>query len=110
VTSIDVVAEFLHTGSPPLNADDAAIAIVGALTEAGYEIVPAGRDTQERLERTRQALGDLASLCPPHIMNRYREIRRERRAASDPSKCGSSDGAEPLTAEPSPNPNQDRPA
>jgi hypothetical protein len=27
-----------------------------------------------------EALGDLASVCPPHIMDRYRELRRERRA------------------------------
>jgi hypothetical protein len=50
-------------------------------------------DTLERrVNQAREALGDLASVCPPHIMDRYREIRRKRRG-SDPSKRGLSQHA-----------------
>jgi hypothetical protein len=50
--AVDVISEFLHTGGPPLNADDAAIAIVDVLEREGFNLdrVRDARDDDEAAE------------------------------------------------------------
>jgi CRISPR/Cas system-associated protein endoribonuclease Cas2 len=38
---VDTVADLLHTGGPPLNADDAALAILDALVKDGFVVLRA---------------------------------------------------------------------
>lgn len=62
--AVDAVAEFLHTDGPPLNADDAAVAIVDALTAAGFEVVPA-----DQLRGAVEALRDLLAVTDHRTLN-----------------------------------------